>query len=83
MRQSDPQSLGTTKTANLPDEDPEDNRRFIFYQDEGGYQATNEFNEPLDTIYYFGVIDICTPFTFLKRLENMWKGLRNDRVSSL
>ncbi|KAG8854095.1 Phosphatidylinositol-4-phosphate 5-kinase [Tulasnella sp. 330] len=79
MRQSDPQSLGTTKTANLPDEDPEDNRRFIFYQDEGGYQATDESNEPLDTIYYFGVIDICTPFTFLKRLENMWKGLRNDR----
>ena len=81
MRQSDPQAIGSTKTANLPDEDPEDNRHFIFYQDEGGYRATDEANHDMDTIYYLGVIDILTPYNSLKKAEHFWKGLQADRVS--
>jgi len=79
MRESDPKALGSHPAANLPDEDPEDNKQFIFYQDEGGLQATDETNEPLDKIYYLGIIDICTPWTPLKRIENIWKGFKNDR----
>ena len=80
MRSSDPQAIGNDSTA-LPEEiDSEDRRHFIFSQDEGGYRATDEANEPMDTIYYLGVIDICTPYTPFKKLEHLWKGLKADRV---
>ncbi|KDQ09124.1 hypothetical protein BOTBODRAFT_117659 [Botryobasidium botryosum FD-172 SS1] len=79
MRQSDVKAL-TPETANLPDSDPSDDRRhFIFYQDEGGMRATDESNQPMDTIYYLGIIDTLTPYTFLKKIEHFWKGLKADR----
>ncbi|KIJ23399.1 hypothetical protein M422DRAFT_276032 [Sphaerobolus stellatus SS14] len=34
---------------------------------------------PEDTIYYLGIIDICTPYTVVKKLEHFWKGLSADR----
>ncbi|KAG8926446.1 Phosphatidylinositol-4-phosphate 5-kinase [Tulasnella sp. 418] len=67
-------------TPNLPDTDPDfDNRPFLFYQDEGGYKSTDEMNQGLDVIYYLGIIDILTPWTLFKRVENIWKGFKNDR----
>ncbi|KAF8591368.1 SAICAR synthase-like protein [Ramaria rubella] len=79
MRESDPKALGA-ETTKLPDEEPIDDRQyFLFYQDEGGYRATSEFNTPQDTIYYLGIIDICTPYSTLKKLEHFWKGLKADR----
>jgi 1-phosphatidylinositol-4-phosphate 5-kinase len=81
MRQSDPKQMDTDP-AKLPDTDSGDERQhFIFYQDEGGLQATDEANDPMDTIYYLGVIDICTPYTTLKKMEHLWKGMQADRVS--
>ena len=65
MRESDPQRLGSG-TINLPDEDTGGHECFIFYQDEGGYCATDEANHDMDTIYYLGVIDILTPYNSLK-----------------
>ncbi|KAF9233398.1 SAICAR synthase-like protein [Melanogaster broomeanus] len=59
MRESDPKRLGSD-TLDLP-EDTGDRQHFIFYQDDGGLQATNEANDSTDTIYYLGVIDILTP----------------------
>lgn len=51
-----------------------DRQHFIFYQDEGGLQATDEENkENQGTIYYLGVIDILTPYGFVKRAEHYWK----------
>ncbi|KAG8897327.1 Phosphatidylinositol-4-phosphate 5-kinase, partial [Tulasnella sp. 417] len=35
MRQSDPKAIGSHPAAHLPEQDPEDNKQFIFYQDEG------------------------------------------------
>jgi 1-phosphatidylinositol-4-phosphate 5-kinase len=58
-----------------------DRQHFLFYQDEGGLQATGEENENLDTIYYLGVIDILTPYTVFKRMEHVWKGIGADAVS--
>ncbi|KAF8524317.1 hypothetical protein BU17DRAFT_43095 [Hysterangium stoloniferum] len=79
MRQSDPKAL-SAETTRLPDEEPVDDRQyFVFYQDEGGYRATDEFNRPEDTIYYLGIIDICTPYTIKKKLEHIWKGLSADK----
>ncbi|KAF7317027.1 Phosphatidylinositol phosphate kinase PIPK5 [Mycena chlorophos] len=80
MRESDPQRLGHGKrTIRLPEEDTGDRRDFLFYQDEGGLRATDDDNDPLDKIYYLGVIDILTPYTCVKQLEHFWKGLSADR----
>lgn len=83
VRVSAPERLDSQHALNLPEEDIGDRQQFIFYQDEGGLQATDEQNRPLDTIYYLGVIDILTPYTVVKRLEHLWKGLSADRVSIL
>lgn len=79
VRVSAPERLDSQHALNLPEEDTGDRQQFIFYQDEGGLQATDEQNRPLDTIYYLGVIDILTPYTVVKRLEHLWKGLSADR----
>ncbi|KZT53100.1 SAICAR synthase-like protein [Calocera cornea HHB12733] len=65
--------------TNLAEENLWDRQNFIFYQDEGGYRGTDECNQPLPTIYYLGVIDILTPYTVFKQVENAWKGLSADR----
>lgn len=79
MRQS--QSVGAKK-IDLPEEDPNasDRTAFIFYADEGGYQATNEVDGEMQVVYYLGVIDILTPYNLLKKLEHIWKGLKDDKV---
>jgi 1-phosphatidylinositol-4-phosphate 5-kinase len=59
----------------------QDRDHFLFYQDEGGLQATDESNEEMDVIYYLGIIDILTPYGGLKKCEHFWKGLSADRVS--
>ncbi|KAG6377326.1 SAICAR synthase-like protein [Boletus reticuloceps] len=78
MRESDPKRLGSD-TFNLPEEYTGDRQQFIFYQDEGGLQATDEANQATDTIYYLGIIDILTPYSTVKQLEHFWKGLKADR----
>ncbi|THH27641.1 hypothetical protein EUX98_g6540 [Antrodiella citrinella] len=78
MRSSDLVPMGTG-TFKLPEEDTGERQHFIFYQDEGGFRATDEVNEDLDTIYYLGVIDILTPYNTVKKLEHFWKGLQSDR----
>ncbi|KAG9074679.1 Phosphatidylinositol-4-phosphate 5-kinase [Ceratobasidium sp. 370] len=69
----------TTLAVDLPDTNPGEQTRFIFYADDGGYRATGEDNTPLGTVYYLGVIDILTPWNTKKKLERMWKGLSADR----
>jgi len=79
MRQTGPERLDTS-TDHLPDSETEDERQhFLFYQDDGGLRATDEGNDTMDTIYYLGIIDICTPYSTLKRAEHIWKGLHADR----
>ena len=81
MRQSDPKRLGSD-TLDLPEKDTGDRQQFLFYQDEGGLQATDEANQALDDLYYLGIIDILTPYSAVKQLEHFWKGLKADRVSA-
>jgi 1-phosphatidylinositol-4-phosphate 5-kinase len=64
----------------LPEEDTGDRQHVLFSQDEGGLRATDEQNEPLDTVYYLGIIDILTPYGVVKRVEHLWKGMSADRV---
>jgi len=79
MRSSDPKRFGK-HTVRLPEEDTGDRQEFLFYQDDGGLRATDDANEPMDTVYYLGVIDILTPYTFFKKVEHLWKGMQADRV---
>jgi 1-phosphatidylinositol-4-phosphate 5-kinase len=73
-------SLKSVGDGLLPEEDTGDRQHFLFSQDEGGLRATDEQNEPLDTVYYLGVIDILTPYGFVKKFEHIWKGMSADRV---
>ena len=78
VERSDPKAISDSNR--LPDRDRSERRYFIFYQDEGGFRATSEANEPLDTIYYLGIIDILTPFGVSKWFENFFKGFVHDKV---
>ena len=51
----------------------------LFYQDEGGFRATDEHDQPLGLVYYFGIIDLFTRFDARKRSEHIWKALWHDR----
>ncbi|CUA74210.1 1-phosphatidylinositol-4-phosphate 5-kinase [Rhizoctonia solani] len=74
------QTTGTELAEqDLPVAQPEQQARFIFYADDGGYRATGEDNHAMGTVYYLGVIDILTPWNTKKKLEGIWKGLSADR----
>jgi 1-phosphatidylinositol-4-phosphate 5-kinase len=63
------------KPTTLPSLTPFERQGCIFYSDQGGYQATNESNSPLKTIYFIGVIDIFTKYDRKKKWENFFKGM--------
>ena len=58
----------TKITENSPPE-----RKTVFYSDFGGFQSTNENDEPLMTVYFIGVIDIFTEYGLKKRTETFFK----------
>ncbi|THG94944.1 hypothetical protein EW026_g6618 [Hermanssonia centrifuga] len=78
VRESDVQALGSSTIA-LPEEDLGERQHFLFYQDDGGVRATSDSNYTMDTIYYLGIIDILTPYSNIKKLEHLWKGMQADR----
>lgn len=57
------------------------NRNLVFYADQGGFQSTDDNNQPLSEIYFLGVIDCLTPYTFVKRVETFVKGLSHERIT--
>jgi 1-phosphatidylinositol-4-phosphate 5-kinase len=67
------------KPTHLPSMTPFERQGCIFYSDQGGYQATNEANEPLKTIYFIGVIDIFTKYDRRKKWERWMKGMIEKR----
>ncbi|KAK9241250.1 hypothetical protein V1525DRAFT_368275 [Lipomyces kononenkoae] len=54
-------------------------KSFTFYADDGGFRATDETDGPLTEIYYLGVIDCLTHYSFAKKVETFWKGLSHSR----
>ncbi|KAK9316024.1 hypothetical protein V1524DRAFT_394697 [Lipomyces starkeyi] len=54
-------------------------KSFTFYADDGGFRATDEHDGPLNEIYYLGVIDCLTNYSFAKKVETFWKGLSHSR----
>ncbi|TIC57965.1 hypothetical protein E3Q05_01019 [Wallemia mellicola] len=78
IRRTEPKNLDKDPSRALNNADIAERRHFWFYQDEGGYRATDDQNDDLDIIYYLGVIDICTPYNLVKRIEHRWKSLTHD-----
>ena len=78
IQRADPTALPHDGTA-LPDKERSEKRYFAFYQDEGGLRATDEGDRNLNTIYYFGVIDILTPYNWYKRVEHLWRSMQYDK----
>ncbi|OAA65239.1 Phosphatidylinositol-4-phosphate 5-kinase [Niveomyces insectorum RCEF 264] len=62
----------------MPDE-LDESKQSIFYQDDGGFQATHQNNTSAEEIYYLGVIDCLTHYGIVKKIEHFWKGLSHDR----
>lgn len=56
-------------------------RNCVFYADNGGFQSSNRHDEDSDLLYFIGVIDIFTPYNFVKRTEHLWKSITQDKVS--
>lgn len=80
VARSDPKRL-LNASSQLPAGGSADRRHFLFYQDEGGLQATDEQNNPMDMIYYVGIIDICTPYNLSKRIEHAWKSMTENAIT--
>lgn len=61
IRQERPVPIGQSANK-MPDELDQGSSRpgFVFNQDDGGFRATHEDDQPADEIYYLGVIDCLT-----------------------
>lgn len=77
IKQEKPVPMGQT-AERIHMEESNIRRDFIFYSDDGGYQATHEDNRPGEEIYYLGIIDCLTHYGMLKKLENFFKGISHD-----
>ncbi|KAJ3120861.1 Phosphatidylinositol-4-phosphate 5-kinase [Nowakowskiella sp. JEL0407] len=81
MREIDSEALIAMgpSSARLPEISPAERRYCIFYQDQGGYQATDINNHPMNELYYIGIIDIFTKYDRNKKVETFFKGIVDDK----
>ncbi|KAI9485326.1 MAG: hypothetical protein EXX96DRAFT_544735 [Benjaminiella poitrasii] len=66
-------------SSQLPAQPAEERLLCIFYGDEGGFRSTDINNRATDKLYYFGIIDILTPFNIIKKTEHFWKSFTQDK----
>eukprot|EP01114_Cavostelium_apophysatum_P001266 TRINITY_DN11072_c0_g1_i1.p1 TRINITY_DN11072_c0_g1~~TRINITY_DN11072_c0_g1_i1.p1 ORF type:complete len:168 (+),score=46.95 TRINITY_DN11072_c0_g1_i1:198-701(+) len=57
----------------------------VFNTFEGGYQATDENDDPSDEVYYFGIIDILVEYDVKKKIEHQYKSkvYEDQEISSV
>ena len=79
LAESDLVQLGPS-SARLPEMPPPERTYCYFYQDFGGFAATNEMNLPEKEIYYIGIIDILTYYNSTKKMEHFFRSIGNDPV---
>ncbi|KAG0205477.1 Phosphatidylinositol-4-phosphate 5-kinase [Mortierella sp. GBA30] len=76
VKVSDPVALGP---STLPSDSFSERRHCIFYADDGGLLSTNEQNDRGQDLYYLGIIDILTPYNYVKKIEHYWKSMSQDK----
>ncbi|KAF9208400.1 Phosphatidylinositol-4-phosphate 5-kinase [Haplosporangium sp. Z 27] len=76
VKESDPVAIGPSA---LPSDSFSERRHCIFYADDGGLLSTNEQNERGEDLYYLGIIDILTPYNYVKKIEHYWKSMSQDK----
>ncbi|GMM32749.1 1-phosphatidylinositol-4-phosphate 5-kinase [Saccharomycopsis crataegensis] len=54
-------------------------QQFYFYNFECGFRGTNDRDIPTDEIYYLGIIDCLTNYSYIKRAETVIKGFYQNR----
>lgn len=81
IAESETTELGTSGNK-LPEKIPNERRDCVFFKDDGGFRSTDMNDQPLEELYFLGIIDILTPYNYTKRIEHGWKSLRNDKVSA-
>lgn len=75
---SDPVKMALVASIDrLPEETPTERGNCIFYADDGGLLSSDENGESKE-LYFIGIIDILTPYNFIKRVEHGWKSLSHD-----
>ncbi|KAJ3278789.1 Phosphatidylinositol-4-phosphate 5-kinase, partial [Borealophlyctis nickersoniae] len=79
LTQSEVVGLGPSGSS-LPDDAPTERKYCVFYQDQGGFMATDEENMPAKELYYIGIIDIFTEYDTKKKLEHFFKSFGNDKT---
>ncbi|KAI8341139.1 hypothetical protein BC941DRAFT_347147 [Chlamydoabsidia padenii] len=57
----------------------QERRHCVFYADNGGFQSSDRHDEDSDLLYFIGIIDILTPYNFVKRSEHIWKSITQDK----
>ena len=65
IKRSDPKNLDKDPTQALNNADIAERRHFWFYQDEGGYRATDDQNDDLDIIYYVSYLNFISKYISL------------------
>ncbi|KAF9358844.1 Phosphatidylinositol-4-phosphate 5-kinase [Mortierella sp. AD094] len=76
VKESDPVAIGPSA---LPSDSFSERRHCIFYADDGGLLSTNEQNVQGEDLYYLGIIDILTPYNYVKKIEHYWKSMSQDK----
>ncbi|KAI8882614.1 SAICAR synthase-like protein [Backusella circina FSU 941] len=78
LRNANPEHIDPSE---LPMSPSEERRWCIFYHEDGGFRSSDEQDKASDELYYIGIIDILTPYNYVKKTEHIWKSLTQDKTT--
>lgn len=67
-------------SSQLPETLSDERKYCAFYSEDGGFKSTDENNQTTDKLYFLGVIDILTPYNYVKKSEHFIKSFTQNKV---